>query len=85
MGTAEQLRELHDTYVWEVNAAVGEDRPDLVWRLAEEYLDRALQLVTADEPTGCGRPDCTVCTGRREPRPGPRRRARFGWGRRRER
>lgn len=77
MGDEEQLRELHDTYAWEVNAAVGEGRLDLVWRLADEYLDKALELMTAGEPTGCGRPDCAVCQGRR-PAAVPRRR---GWHR----
>jgi hypothetical protein len=60
-----QLRALHDSYVWEVNAAVGEGRLDLVWQLADQYLDEAFQIVAGDEAAGCGRPDCTVCTGRR--------------------
>ena len=68
MGEKQQLWELHDTYVWEVNAAVGEGRLDLVWGLADEYLDKALQLMTGGEPTGCGREDCAVCE---RPRPGP--------------
>ena len=66
MDDIEQLRELHDTYVWEVNAAVGEGRLDLVWQLADEYLDEALRLVTDREPAGCGRPECAVC---QRPRP----------------
>jgi hypothetical protein len=61
MGDTDSLRELHDTYVWEVNAAVGEDRMDLVWRLSDEYADKALQLMTAMESPGCGRPDCVIC------------------------
>jgi hypothetical protein len=56
-----RLRELHDTYVWEVNAAVGEDRLDLVWQLADQYLDQALRLVTDGESAGCGRRECAVC------------------------
>lgn len=64
----DRLRELHDSYVWEVNAAVGEDRLDLVRQLADDYVDRALLLITADEPPGCGRPGCTVCA-RLEQRP----------------
>jgi hypothetical protein len=79
MGDKEQLRELHDTYAWEVNAAVGEGRLDLVWQLADDYLDQALELMTSGEPAGCGRPDCAVC---QRPRPAlavPRRR---GWWRR---
>lgn len=66
MGDREQLRELHDFYKWEVNAAVGEERLDLVWRLADEYADRALELITSGEPTGCGSADCAVC---QRPRP----------------
>ena len=64
----EQLRVLHDTYAWEVNAAVGEGRLDLVWQLADDYLDRALRLITDGEPAGCGRTDCAVC---HRPRPAP--------------
>ncbi len=82
MGDIEQLRELHDTYVWQVNAAIGEDRLDLVNELADEYLDQALELITGGEPHGCGRPDCAVC---RRPRPSvapPRRRRWLGRTRR---
>ena len=63
MGGIEQLRELHDAYVWRVNAAIGEDRLDLVSELADEYLDQALALITDGEPRGCGRADCAVCRG----------------------
>ncbi|MFL6132168.1 MAG: hypothetical protein ACJ72A_05180 [Nocardioidaceae bacterium] len=73
MDDIEQLRELHDSYVWEVNAAVGEGRLDLVWQLADQYLDEALRLVTDGEPTGCGRPQCAVCQRPRAARAGPRR------------
>ncbi|MEO5711320.1 MAG: hypothetical protein ABIQ59_16045 [Nocardioidaceae bacterium] len=83
MGDKEQLQELHDDYVWEVNAAVGEDRPDLALRLADDYLDRALELMTTGMQTGCGRADCAIC---RQPNPArtlPRRRAwrRRAWSR----
>jgi hypothetical protein len=61
MGDTDPLRELHETYIWEVNAAVGEDRMDLVWQLSDQYADRALQLMTAMESPGCGRPDCAIC------------------------
>jgi hypothetical protein len=61
MRDADLLRELHETYVWEVNAAVGEDRMDLVWRLSDEYADKALELLTAIESPGCGRPECVIC------------------------
>jgi len=79
MGEAEQLRELHDTCVWEVNAAVGEGRLDLVWELADAYLDQALQIVTRGEPTGCGKADCAVC---RRPRPPATTSCRRWWPRR---
>jgi hypothetical protein len=38
---------LHDRYVWEVNEAVAEDRPDLVEDLNEEYVEAALRLILA--------------------------------------
>ena len=76
MGDTDVLRELHEAYVWEVNAAVGEDRMDLVWQLADEYTDRALELMTAMGSAGCGRPDCPICTGRRSPSSVPARRKR---------
>jgi hypothetical protein len=79
MGDNAQLQELHDSYTWEVNAAVGEGRLDLVWRLADEYLDKALELVTIGEPSGCGREDCVVCL---RPRQAPSRPRRRGWLRR---
>ena len=74
---AARLRELHETYVWMVNAAVGEGRDDLVWRLVDEYADRALQLMTAEQGTACGRPDCAMCH-----RPAPPARPPAGWFRR---
>ena len=75
MGDADPLRELHETYIWEVNAAVGEGRMDVVWRLSDEYADRALELMTAMESPGCGRPDCVICARRdRTARMPPRRR-----------
>jgi hypothetical protein len=76
------LRELHDAYVWEVNAAVGEDRMDLVWRLADEYTDKALQLMAAMESPGCGRADCAICARSDAALPGPARRSWLGWVRR---
>jgi hypothetical protein len=80
MGDEDQLRDLHDRYTWEVNAAVGEGRLDLVWQLAEEYVDEALATLTAGEPPGCGRPDCPVCLATRAAPEVPRRRR---WLRRR--
>jgi hypothetical protein len=79
MGDSEQLEKLHDAYVWEVNAAVGEDRLDLVGQLADDFLDQALQLMTAGMSTGCGRGDCLVC---RQPRPAPTPPRGRGWHRR---
>ena len=61
MGETDPLRELHDAYVWKVNAAVEEGRMDLVWQFADEYTDEALQLLAALESPGCGRPDCAIC------------------------
>jgi hypothetical protein len=81
MSEDERLRDLHDTYVWEVNAAVGEGRLDLVWQFADDYLDRALELITDGEPVACGRVGCAVCERPRRARAGPSRRR--GWMRRR--
>jgi hypothetical protein len=78
----DMLRELHDAYVWEVNAAVGEDRMDLVWRLADEYTGKALQLITAIETPGCGRDGCVICTRSNSGLTAPARRNWLGWARR---
>jgi hypothetical protein len=85
MSTTAQLQDLHDDYVWQVNAAVGEDRPDIVRQLTSDYLDRALELFSADEPAGCGRDDCLVCQSPAfAPGNAPRgRRRRLAGGRRR--
>jgi hypothetical protein len=80
MGEGERLQELHDLYVWEVNAAVGEGRLDLVWQLADQYVDEALDLITEGEQTGCGRTDCAVCHRPRHSAPAVSRRRR--WARR---
>lgn len=40
-----ELIELHDSYVWQVNAAVSAGRDDLVWSLAQEFPDEALDLL----------------------------------------
>ncbi len=37
------LTALHERYVWQVNAAVAEDRCDLVQELYEEYFEEALR------------------------------------------
>jgi hypothetical protein len=75
-----RLRELHDEYAWKVNAAIGEGREDLVWRLADDYLVAAVAEMTGAYPNACERPGCAVCA-----RPAaPTRRVRFagfrdGW------
>jgi hypothetical protein len=83
MGDTDVLRELHETYIWEVNAAVGEDRMDLVSRLSDEYADRALELMTAMESPGCGRPECAICARRPSTSTAPARRRWLGRSRRR--
>jgi hypothetical protein len=55
------LRELHDEYAWEVNAAIEEGREDLVWRLVDDYLVQAMAVMTGAYPNACERPDCGVC------------------------
>ena len=83
MGDSDSLRELHETYIWEVNAAVGEDRMDLVWQLSDEYADKALQLLTAMESPGCKRPECVICARSRSASAVPPRRRWLGRARRR--
>jgi hypothetical protein len=41
------MMELHEHYVHQVNAAVTEDRLDLVQELNEEYVEEALRLILA--------------------------------------
>ena len=83
MADTDLLRELHDTYVWEVNAAVGEDRMDLVRRLADDFADQAIRLTTAMESPGCGRADCVICARCRPASTMPARRRWLGRARRR--
>jgi hypothetical protein len=59
MPEVDRLRELHDMYAWEVNAAIAEGREDLVWKLADDYLERAMRLMT-EEHAGCCQ--CATCT-----------------------
>jgi hypothetical protein len=42
---ADELHDLHDEFVWEVNAAVGRDEDAIVERLSREHTDRALQII----------------------------------------
>jgi hypothetical protein len=58
---APALAELHDTFVWDVNAAVAEGRDDLVRDLADDYFERSVRLMMGQQLPGCGRPDCVVC------------------------
>jgi hypothetical protein len=81
MSDTDVLRELHEVYIWEVNAAVGEGRMDLVQQLADEYTDQALELMTAMS-SGCERPDCVICA-RRSPAPTVPARGRWHWRSRR--
>jgi hypothetical protein len=61
MGDSEQLRELHDNYVWKVNAAVADERLDLARQFADQYIDQALEHITGGGPARCGSTDCAVC------------------------
>ena len=45
-----RLQALHDEYTTAVNVAIEEDRDELVARLADEYTDAALRLMTEDAP-----------------------------------
>ena len=47
---AHDLRHLHEMYISKVNAAVADDRPDLVSELAAEFADDAQRTITAAEP-----------------------------------
>lgn len=67
---AARLRALHDAYVWEVNAAIGEGREDLVARLSDQYVREALEALGDELTSPCERPDCSMC-GRVPGSPGP--------------
>ena len=49
-GETQRLRELHEYYVWQVNAAVAEGRDDLVAELADDYLEVALAEMADARP-----------------------------------
>src|SRR5215211_7926432 len=53
-GESQRLRELHELYIWHVNAAVEEGRDDLVAELADEYLEAALAELAAGRPADTG-------------------------------
>jgi len=46
-----RLRDLHEDYAWQVNAVVAENREDLLRRLPDEYLAKAMQVMTDARPT----------------------------------
>jgi hypothetical protein len=75
-----RLRDLHDEYAWEVNAAVAEGREDLVWRLVDDYLAEAMREMTDAYVDACQRPDCTMCARPTPVRPAGR--LRTAWWRR---
>ena len=57
-----RLRELHETYAWQVNAAIGEGREDIVRQLCDDFLSRALEIMSAGQTSvACLRPDCPTC------------------------
>jgi len=51
----DELTELHETYVWEVNAAVGSNDDAFVERLSNEYTERALRIITSPRRTSGNR------------------------------
>src|SRR3954462_11750783 len=59
--STDRLRELHDEYAWEVNAAIEEGREDLVWRLVDDYVDAAMREMAGEDGSGGGRPGGTRC------------------------
>jgi len=40
-----ELEELHDSYVWQVNAAVAAGHDDVAWDVAQDFPDEALELL----------------------------------------
>lgn len=48
--TDDDLRALHDEYVWLVNAAVERGDTALAEQLADEYADEALRRLTSAAP-----------------------------------
>ena len=76
------LAELHDIYVWDVNAAVAEGRSDLVSDLADAYFERSVRLLMGEQPPGCGRPPCVICHTRSAAAPGVTEATHHRWWRR---
>jgi hypothetical protein len=55
-------RDLHEDYAWRVNAAIGEGREDLVRKLADKYLIKAMHAMSDERLHACRRSYCAVCT-----------------------
>ena len=51
LSLVDSLRDLHEQYVDAVNRAVAEERDDLVFRLADEYVNEATVLMGRVLPT----------------------------------
>ena len=51
LSLVDSLRDLHEQYVDAVNRAVAEERDDLVFRLADEYVNDATVLMGRVLPT----------------------------------
>ena len=47
-----RLRELHDRFIWETNAAVAEGRTDLLEELSDEFLALSLAVMGGEPPVG---------------------------------
>ena len=57
-----RLRELHETYAWQVNAAIGEGREDMVRQLCDDFLSDALEIMAAGQSSvTCPLPECPTC------------------------
>ena len=48
---ARRLRLLHESYAWEINAAVGRGEEHLIPRLVDQYSDEALRILLGDAST----------------------------------
>jgi hypothetical protein len=48
---ADDLRDLHDAYVFKVNAAIAGGRTEQVSELADAYIDDAQRVIVASEPS----------------------------------
>jgi len=57
-----RLRELHEEYAWQVNAAIGEGREDIVRQLCDDFLARSLEIMAAGQTSvACLQPGCPTC------------------------